>query len=235
MATKIFQSGLIGILGFILPLSVTAANLDITFSGAVYEYTDENFDLFSFDNGDFSYGDILVSGHFTVNTSQPESAAFPNNWFDTNSGLFIEVEDFSTPFGLYDSLSLDGLVDDGGLGLQANNTFVGNIALGSNRVETYLQDFFIGNMDLRFESSGPDFNDDISVLDFAAAGTPSNFFVLDGFIGDGSTGNFQTGSGEYYFDISDITITPSPVPLPAAAWLFGSALLWLGIIKRRRC
>jgi hypothetical protein len=28
--------------------------------------------------------------------------------------------------------------------------------------------------------------------------------------------------------------TAAPVPLPAAAWLFGSALAWLGLADRRR-
>ena len=33
------------------------------------------------------------------------------------------------------------------------------------------------------------------------------------------------------FDI--VTLTPSAVPIPAAAWLFGSALLGLGLVKRK--
>ncbi|MEH6590700.1 MAG: VPLPA-CTERM sorting domain-containing protein [Halioglobus sp.] len=40
---------------------------------------------------------------------------------------------------------------------------------------------------------------------------------------------------EYERTWATVTLAgPSPVPIPAAAWLFGSALLGLGAIKRRR-
>ena len=32
----------------------------------------------------------------------------------------------------------------------------------------------------------------------------------------------------------DFSVTPSAVPVPAAVWLFGSALLGLGVVKRRK-
>lgn len=52
--------------------------------------------------------------------------------------------------------------------------------------------------------------------------------------GAGSFG-FYTLSQEYvdYRDFESAAL-PSAVPIPAAAWLFGSALLGLGIIKRKR-
>ena len=54
--------------------------------------------------------------------------------------------------------------------------------------------------------------------------------------------NFETDPDffEAYFEgtmgpsVVTVEYTFSPVPIPAAAWLFGSALLGLGAIKRRR-
>ena len=42
-----------------------------------------------------------------------------------------------------------------------------------------------------------------------------------------STTGSATGKGEW-------TVTPAPVPLPAAVWLFGSALAGLGFISRKK-
>lgn len=42
----------------------------------------------------------------------------------------------------------------------------------------------------------------------------------------------EDGSSAYQFINESITV--SQVPLPAAAWLFGSALLGLGVVKRRK-
>jgi hypothetical protein len=40
--------------------------------------------------------------------------------------------------------------------------------------------------------------------------------------------------GSIWWDNADLTATPSAVPVPAAAWLFGSALLGLMGISRRK-
>ena len=44
--------------------------------------------------------------------------------------------------------------------------------------------------------------------------------------------NVSTLRGAYF--VRDAELVPSPVPIPAAIWLFGSALLGLGVIKRKR-
>jgi hypothetical protein len=44
----------------------------------------------------------------------------------------------------------------------------------------------------------------------------------------------NAGAGIYWTYAVATPITQSPVPIPAAAWLFGSALLGLGALKRRK-
>lgn len=46
----------------------------------------------------------------------------------------------------------------------------------------------------------------------------------------GSVGSGTGAALEY----GSFLVTPSAVPIPAAAWLFGSALLGLGVVKRRK-
>jgi len=56
-----------------------------------------------------------------------------------------------------------------------------------------------------------------------------NFFIAPGDgSGGGVPGGDRVGLGEIAF------ATPAAVPVPAAVWLFGSALLGLGVIKRKK-
>jgi len=220
----------VALLSVAMPLSASAALYDVTFSGAVTEYADENGDFFIADS-DFTYFDVFVDGQFRIDTGVPESGAFPNNFPNAISQMSVQVEDFSDPFGLFDSLSLDGIVDDAGAGLLGNNVFVGD-ASSDNLASVYIQDFFVGNVDLSLLSAGDDFANDIGVFDLAAATDPFDVFFLGDFFGGGSTGSFQTLNGEYFFDVQDMTVTL--VPVPAAVWLFVSGLLSLGAVARRR-
>lgn len=228
--TKKFTYLAVALITLVMPLAASAAIYDVTFSGAVYEYADENFDFFQADT-DFDYFDIFVDGQIRIDTGAAESGVFPNNYPNALSALYIQVEDFGGGSGLFDSLSLDGIVDDGAAGLLGNNVFVSN-ASSDNLANLYLQDFFIGNVDLNFASAGADFANDIGVFDLAAAGPVGAVFDLNGFFGDASRGSFQTAGGEYYFDIQDVSLTL--VPVPAAVWMFVSGLLGLAGFARRR-
>lgn len=220
----------ISLMALILPLSASAAVYDVTFSGAAYEYTDANFDYFQADS-DYNYFDIYVDGQFRIDTGVLESPLSPANWANALSSLFVEVADYGGGSGLYDSLTLTTVVDDGAIGLMGNNVFVSS-ASSDNSADLYLQSFFVGNMNLILQSSGPDLDNDIAVFDSAAAGNAGDYFLLSGFFGDGSNGSFQTDSGEYYFDIDSVSITP--VPVPAAVWFFASGLMGLAAAARRK-
>lgn len=49
----------------------------------------------------------------------------------------------------------------------------------------------------------------------------------------GFSAGTRTGTGIVSYEF-EIAVSSSVVPLPAAAWLFGSALLGLGVLKRRK-
>jgi hypothetical protein len=57
---------------------------------------------------------------------------------------------------------------------------------------------------------------------FLATGTSTDISFL-----------FETNTATGSWEIDDVSVV-SAVPLPAAAWLFGSALLGLGVVKRRK-
>lgn len=63
----------------------------------------------------------------------------------------------------------------------------------------------------------------ITILSYECAGQPNSWVVVPDLDWDSGLGHYSTG-----------TFLVRSVPLPAAAWLFGSALLGLGAIKRKR-
>ncbi len=53
--------------------------------------------------------------------------------------------------------------------------------------------------------------------------------------GLGSTyAQFTINQGSHHMFVNVTSITPNPVPVPAAVWLFGSALAGLGFVTRKR-
>ncbi len=84
-----------------------------------------------------------------------------------------------------------------------------------------------------YSSSNGDFDlfaDGIQVLDEQNVGNLVQFLA----IGEASEFKFLADANGDAFKLKSITVSVSEVPVPAAAWLFGSALLGLGTIKRRR-
>ena len=94
-------------------------------------------------------------------------------------------------------------------------------------------DSIIGNP---WRNSGPDYNFidafetsiDLSAL---AGKDAALIFVLD-FGKNTSPYSNMRMEGQISFDLDNVRIT-NPVPVPAAAWLFGSALLGLGFVRKK--
>jgi hypothetical protein len=59
-----------------------------------------------------------------------------------------------------------------------------------------------------------------------------NSFLV--FLGTGLTGTFSTPGGKGLSHIAFFDAAPSPIPLPAAAWLLISGVGALGVVARRR-
>jgi hypothetical protein len=88
------------------------------------------------------------------------------------------------------------------------------------------------DISLFLDSALVDFGDDSTVL-----GTTSLFFGaidtegFNAFLWQETEGTYND---QKYIFADDFTLALNPVPIPAAAWLFGSALLGLGVVKRKK-
>ncbi len=186
------------------------------------------------------YGQIYQQFDFDLNEIDPLEA------FEFSADFFIDTGASQSTIGNYPQAAFGLLAFvDNNLELNSadfspgasRDVFVGSSSFGNNEAGVYMQDFFVGNMDLILiaKPAFGDFNNSLSVFD-AAVGDAGAVFDLSGFGSQGSVsfGSLQTGSGEYYFDIYDMTVSVANVPIPAAAWLFGSALLGLVGVGRRK-
>ena len=63
---------------------------------------------------------------------------------------------------------------------------------------------------------------DISVLGLVSPGMTDTLF-----------GSISAPEGDFFFDRAELNMEFSPVPVPAAVWLFGSAIAALGFSRRR--
>ncbi len=87
-----------------------------------------------------------------------------------------------------------------------------------------------------------DTDDDGDTIDYSLSGGSIvgtiNWFLIDN--GTPSTYSYLLSAGTYLLsidtdaDVSSSTLMTSAVPLPAAAWLFGSAVLGFGALRRKQ-
>lgn len=202
---KLFRLGLLVIVGLI-PLSVSAAIIQVDFAGDIVESYDINFD-------DITGTYTTMEGVFYIDTSTADSG------FGNYPGAVFGLQTFrdGTPLLFQDDFTCGGSC--------ANDVFVS----ATEEANVYVQDFFVGNMNLNLiPASGVEFSNDIGIFLAAANGTVGDYFDIFN-----SEGSIQV-EGEDYFSLFYLTMTDvSAVPIPAAAWLFGSALGLLGWMRRR--
>jgi PEP-CTERM motif len=125
----------------------------------------------------------------------------------------------------------------------ANNPLVAIVAPPNNALNldsSYKSPDGDGNGQLKLTWNNPDFNvTDIAMWTITGTTIADNFSIL-------ATSNSNPSPAFGIFSVSPISLTephptpsnwvtgPDPVPLPAALWLFGSGLLGLAGIARRR-
>lgn len=204
---KLFRLGLMMLVG-LLPLSASAAIVAVQFAGEIYQSYDENFD-------DITGTYTTMEGVFFVDTATPVSGGI-GNFPGAVSGM--EAYRDGAPL-LWQSDFTCGASC-------ANDVFVS----ATEEANVYVQDFFVGNLNLNLQpASGVDFNNDIDIFLLAAQGNVEDYFDIFG-----SEGSVQV-LGEDYFQLYYLSMTVvSEVPLPAAVWLFISALGGLVVAKRRQ-
>ncbi len=181
----------------------------------------------------------IITSNLIVNTGQPNG----NNWntetstaditFDLGSVFnidFLQIWNFNDSFGNNDfgASSIDLLVSNVGTNAQ-NADFTGSMVLATlliNEATGSLRYFgenyrFNGKMASDIpEELGGDFND------FSDVNVQGRFVRLANLDGSDSFGG-RTG-------LSEVRFYGTPVPLPGAVWLLGSAMIGLFAISRKK-
>lgn len=196
------------LIGF-MPAAASAAIIYVDFWADIYESYDQNFD-------EVTGAYTTMQGTFYIDTTTPVSGGI-GNYPAAVSGMEI----------YRDGSPLLSQGDFTCAGTCANDVFVSE----TQESNIYVQDFFVGNFDLDLlPANSVNFNNDIDIFLLAAQGNVTDYFdVLN------SYGSVQV-DGEDYFDLYDLNMEViSQVPVPAAAWLFGSGLIGLiGLARRNK-
>ncbi len=205
--TRAISSICLVFVGF-LPITTSAAFISVDFSASINESYDQNFDDIT-----GTYSDI--QGVFIIDTDAPVlggAGNFPGAVF----GMYITRD--GAPLLSQDDFSCAASC--------ANDVFVSSSA----EANVYVQDFFVGNLNLNLApASGVIFDNDINVFLLAAQGNVTDYFDIFA-----SYGSVQV-DGEDYFDLYELNMEVIPqVPVPGAVWLFGSALAGLGWLRRKQ-
>lgn len=174
------------------------------------------------------------------------------------NGSFEDTTQNSGTWSVYSSIN--GWTTVSGAGIEIRNNVIGTAQDGNNFVEldshnnsamaqtiaTSANSFY----DLSFyyspRISQPDSTNGISVFwndvllgDITAQGSSLNVWTLYSFTVKGTGSDVlkfaATGLNDSLGgNLDNVSLTPSPVPLPAAAWLFGSALIGFISLSNRR-
>ncbi len=203
---KLLRISFIALIGFI-PMAASAAIIAVDFAADIYE----SYDQF----GDITSDYTTIDGVLYIDTSTPVSGGIGNY---AGAVFGMEIYRDGTPLLSQGDFTCTGSC--------ANDVFVS----GTQESDVYVQDFNVGNLNLTLlPASGVNFNNDINIFLLAAQGNVTDYFDIFN-----SFGSVQV-DGEDYFDLYDLNMEViSQVPVPAAAWLFGSGLIGLiGLAKRK--
>jgi hypothetical protein len=203
--------------GASLNTSIAAANKSISASSALQSFLAANpasGDLWTLEGGQYAGGGNATSTNGNSKAPGAAKAVFTSaNGTATNANVLTKNLTGLEPF--LNGLNSDIVQSTGGLFplTTASETSAGSVSVGAESRYGFW-----------------------SNLDFASLGGTA--MQLFGFSGNGTTGKLQSYIlGTATLDASgNLTIagTPSTVPLPAAVWLFGSGLLGLFGVSRRR-
>ncbi len=184
----------------------------------------------------------------------------PNGWSrgDTNSG-FLEFDDFVGTTGVSFASGSGGgvsgtisqfapIAPPGGLfGASPDTRVYVHDSAVSWTISTTAASFDVNYLQLQVKEgqgtglaglavfANGEAADVVSVYDDGNSNAITSFrWILDSTITAGTSFDITVSNGPFSFDSYDsFSVDAATVPVPAAAWLFGSALLGLGIARRR--
>lgn len=185
------------------------------------------------DGSQAGLADDLVSSSSSVNPLYTNFGGYMSD-FDVNTGtedISIRKHDDPNAIGRFLGTNSEwtslGSSADNGYTIAANSSYVGVFSItrtGADSVDIFSSLSEAGGalLDSHTRTDSSDIANNFGMLGFWGN---SNTF--------GSTTSSDPDNGITFSNVL-IESTASPVPVPAAAWLFGSALLGLGAFKRNR-
>jgi hypothetical protein len=207
--------------GATLNTSLAGINKAISASPALQSFLASNpaaGDLWTLEGGQFAGGGTSSASNNNTRAPGAAKAVFTSaNGTATNSNVTTKV--LTNLVNFENGINNDVTLSNGGLFPLSTSTETGAASVSAG----------IADNRYNFWTS----------LDFSSlGGTATQLF---GFSGNGNTGKLQSyilGSATLdtsgNLTITANSVTPPPVPLPAAVWLFGSGLLGLFGVSRRR-
>ncbi|ARN72869.1 VPLPA-CTERM sorting domain-containing protein [Oceanicoccus sagamiensis] len=221
--------------------SAVAIALTSSANAAMVHYEFSGF-ITSIDDPAGSFGVLSVNDGFTVtyaiDLDEPETNSFIDN---DDLGRYVNIDLVNLDVGIY---SLTGGNPPGAM-FVGNNSLLTQGANAGKRQDTFRIDKWSSGYDAYYSINTLAFLGDLETVgnptsinsDDIPTSVPSpGSFEINSFKLVGWQPRDETASMliEGQFRSLTVSVVPSAVPVPAAAWLFGSALIGLAGIKRKK-
>ena len=198
-------------------VNVSAAVIAFDSVSATGTYTN---DLSLLTDGAFPSEGSTWNGDNTVSFNQ-WGVGYDREYFTFDMGSLFTIDDLKISVDNNDSYTIEHSVD--------NSTWsnLTNVERGFGPTRNGMDTFSSILGDAQYESG----------IDFAQSGAAQYLRIyVAGWcnVPNGVCSDPVVGDGAYSIGEFQVFGTPSSVPIPAAAWLFGSALLGLGAVKRNK-